>query len=115
MIIEFETIGRALIARLTGEIDHHTCVQIRQEVDRAYQRTRAKDLIFNFDNVSFMDSSGIGMIMGRYRNVAICGGSIAVYNVSKEVNRILDMAGICKLMKVYNTKQEALEALATVL
>lgn len=112
MKIEFETIGRVLIARLTGEIDHHTCVQIRQEVDREYQRTRARDLIFNFDDVSFMDSSGIGMIMGRYRNVAICGGSIGVYNVSKEVNRILDMAGICKLMKVYSTKQEALKALS---
>ena len=112
MNIEFETIGRVLIVRLTGEIDHHTCVQIRREVDREYQRNRSKDLIFNFDEVSFMDSSGIGMIIGRYRNVAICGGSLAVYNVSKEVNRILDMAGICKLMKVYNTKKQALEALA---
>ena len=113
--MEFETIGRVLIARLTGEIDHHSCVQIRQEVDREYQKNRSKDLIFNFDDVSFMDSSGIGMIMGRYRNVVICGGSIAAYNVSKEVNRILNMAGICKLVKIYSTKQEALDALKPII
>ena len=59
-----------------------------------------------------MDSSGIGMLMGRYRSVAICGGSIGLYNVSREAGRILSMSGIYKLMKTYNSKQEALEALA---
>ncbi len=112
MNIEFETIERILIIGLAGEIDHHSCVQIREEVDRAYQRTRARDLVFNFNQVSFMDSSGIGMIMGRYRNVVISGGAIAAYNVSKEVGRILDMAGIDKLMKVYSTRQDALDAVA---
>ena len=110
--MEFIMVERTLVVVLEGEIDHHTCVEIRREVDREYQKNRAKDLLFDFKKVNFMDSSGIGMLMGRYRSVAICGGSIGLYNVSREAGRILSMSGIYKLMKTYNSKQEALEALA---
>ncbi len=111
MEIGFEIVKRVLVVTLKGEIDHHTCVKIRTEIDREFQRARAKDLVFDFKDVSFMDSSGIGMMMGRYRNVAICGGSVGVYNASKEVRKIMDMAGVCKLMKFYNDKIDAVDAL----
>lgn len=112
MSIEFYMINRTLIAILQGEIDHHTCVEIRETVDREYQKKRAKNLLFDFANVDFMDSSGIGMLMGRYRSVAIHQGQMGLYNVSSKAERILSMAGIYKLMKSYASQEEALQALA---
>lgn len=100
-----------LVVTLIGEIDHHTCVDIRQAVDKIYQKKRAKNLLFDFERVTFMDSSGIGMLMGRYRLVAICGGTTGLYNVPSDIERILKMANIHKLMKAYTSKQEALQAL----
>lgn len=101
-----------LIVELIGEIDHHTCVGIRQAIDRIYQKKRAKNLLFDFKRVTFMDSSGIGMLMGRYRLAAICGGSTGLYDASPEIERVLRMANIHKLIKAYENKQEALQALA---
>ena len=112
MCIEFHMVERTLVISLEGDIDHHTCVEIRETVDREFQKNRARDLIFDFNNVHFMDSSGIGMLMGRYRNVAICGGAIGIYNVSPEVERILNISGIYKLVKKYASKEEALKTLA---
>ncbi len=105
-------VERTLVVVLEGELDHHTCVEIRQTVDREYQKRRAKNLLFDFANINFMDSSGIGMLMGRYRSVAICGGEIGLYNVTPEAERILAMSGIHKLMRAYSSKQEAIDALA---
>lgn len=104
--------GRTLVAILQGEIDHHTCVEIREKIDREFQKRRAKNLLIDFKNIKFMDSSGIGMLMGRYRNVAICGGKVALYNVNPETQKLLNMSGIYKLMKVYESKEEAIANLA---
>jgi stage II sporulation protein AA (anti-sigma F factor antagonist) len=105
-------VNRTLVVILEGELDHHTCVEIRQTVDREYQKKRAKNLLFDFASINFMDSSGIGMLMGRYRSVAICGGEVGLFNVSPEAERILAMSGIHKLMRTYTSKEEAIQALA---
>lgn len=110
--IEFMMDENTLIVQLRGEIDHHTCVEIRERVDREYQKRRAKNILFDFSAIAFMDSSGIGLLMGRYRNVAICGGNIGVYNVTTKVDKILSLSGIYKLMKQYDTKDQALKNLA---
>ena len=112
MQMEFYMLDSTLIVVLKGEIDHHTCVAIRQTIDKTYQKKRAKNLLFDFEEVTFMDSSGIGMLMGRYRLVAIGGGRTGLYNVPKDIERILKMANIYKLMKAYSNKQEALKELA---
>lgn len=110
--MEFYMLDSTLVVVLMGEIDHHTCVAIRQAVDRNYQKKRAKNLLFDFEKVTFMDSSGIGMLMGRYRLAAIGGGRTGLYNVPKDIERILNMSNVCKLMKAYSNKQEALKELA---
>lgn len=112
MKIDFVMENRTLIVILEGELDHHTCVLIRQTVDREYQKLRARNLLFDFQKVKFMDSAGIGMLMGRYRCVAICGGAIALFNVRPETEKLLEISGIYRLMRAYTTKEEALEALA---
>ena len=110
--MEFDMLDTTLVVALMGEIDHHTCVAIRQAVDRNYQKKRAKNLLFDFEKVTFMDSSGIGMLMGRYRLVAIGGGRVGLYGVPKDIERILNMSNVCKLMKAYSNKQEAMKELA---
>ena len=111
MHMETYMLDSTMVVKLMGEIDHHTCVEIRQAVDRIYQKKRAKNLLFDFEKVTFMDSSGIGLLIGRYRLVAICGGTTGLYNVPADIERILKMANINKLMKAYSSKQEALQAL----
>ena len=105
--------GDTLIIELVGEIDHHTSITLREWVDREYQRSRVKNILFNFKKVKFMDSSGIGMLMGRYRNVAICGGKVALMHVGDPIDKILELAGIYKLMKNYKDEQTALDVLGT--
>ncbi|MEG0388901.1 MAG: anti-sigma factor antagonist [Niameybacter sp.] len=112
MNIDFYMQDTTLIVILSGEIDHHTSVEIRETVDREYQKRRARNILFDFDQVVFMDSSGIGLLMGRYRNVSICGGYIGLYNVSSKVDKILNISGIYKLMKLYESKDHAFKNLA---
>lgn len=110
MKIVFQTRDNILDVKLSGEIDHHTCVELREKIDREYHKTRAKHMIIDFEEVKFMDSSGIGLLMGRYRNVIIGGGNIGIYHVSNKVDKILQMAGLYKLVKPYDNQEKALKA-----
>jgi len=112
MQIHFTTKERNLIVTIEGEVDHHTSVEIREKVDREFQKRRARNIIFDFTNIQFMDSSGIGVLMGRYRNVMILGGDIALYGVGDQVDRVLSISGIYKIMKNYDSMDEAILNLA---
>ncbi len=112
MGIKFYMLDSTLVVTLEGEIDHHTCVAIREAVDKTYETRRARNILFDFEKVTFMDSSGIGLLMGRYRLTAIGGGRIGLYNVPKHINKMLQMANINKLMKAYVNQDEALLELA---
>lgn len=107
--MEFDIFGSTLVVNLVGEIDHHTCAKMRQAIDTAYQKQHAKNILFNFENVTFMDSSGIGMLIGRYKQVTLDGGKIGLYHIPKDIERILKMSNIGKLMKAYPNKQSALQ------
>lgn len=108
MQIFFATRDRNLIVTIEGEVDYHTSVEIRERVDREYQRRRARNIIFDFSKIQFMDSSGIGVLMGRYRNVMILGGNVALYGVGDQVDRVLSLSGIYKIMKNYDSIDEAI-------
>lgn len=108
----FTTQDRNLIVTIVGEVDYHTSVEIRERVDREYQRRRTRNIIFDFSNIQFMDSSGIGVLMGRYRNVMILGGDVALYGVGDQVDRVLALSGIYKIMKNYDSIDEAIVNLA---
>lgn len=112
MNIEFCMQDTTLIVILAGEIDHHTSVEIRETVDREYQKRRARNILFDFEKVVFMDSSGIGLLMGRYRTVSICGGYVGLYNVSPKVDQILSISGIYKLTRLYESREDAFKCLA---
>ena len=102
MNVTIEKCGDELIAALAGEIDHHNSKQIseaiaekaRNKIDDALDNHGAKNLVFDFTNVSFMDSSGIGIVLGRYKVVSKGGGRLRIINANRRVERILRMAGI---------------------
>lgn len=111
--MELNIIGkyRLLNVSLAGEVDHHAASGIRSAVDRELQRTGVKNLAFDFSKVTFMDSSGIGVIMGRYRIVKLLGGQVYIYGASAEIRRIIEMSGIQQIVTVGQTLDECMELL----
>ena len=85
---------RTLVASLDGDLDHHSAENLRERIDRELNRTGAVNIAFDFSRVSFMDSSGIGLIMGRYKIVRALGGKVIIYGLSDSVRRIIDMSGV---------------------
>lgn len=97
MVVETKYEENILTAKLYGEIDHHKAPQIRQKIDAQTENLRPKELHLDFSHVSFMDSSGIGLIMGRYRQVSLVGGVLRVINVPKPLMKIITLSGIDSL------------------
>lgn len=90
----------ALTARISGEIDHHTAREVRTEIDSAAQKVRPKKLYLDFSDVPFMDSSGIGLIMGRLRLMQMWGGSVVLKNISAPVERMIRLSGLTRLVDI---------------
>ncbi len=89
MQILFEANGTTLIARFQGELDHHSAAEVREKVDLKLTSGIYHCLVFDFEKLSFMDSSGIGVIMGRVKNMALMGGKVIVANPNPTVERML--------------------------
>ncbi len=90
---------------LSGEIDHHSAREIREEVDMQITSAKPQVLELNFKDVSFMDSSGIGLIMGRYRLVSAYGGKVCISDVSAYLKRVMRLAGIDSIVEMKNEKE----------
>ncbi|MBP1756982.1 MAG: hypothetical protein H6Q59_3380 [Firmicutes bacterium] len=99
---------RCLIIRLNEELDHHNAIRIREKADKLIDRYNIKHIIFDFSGAGFMDSAGIGVIMGRYRKVIFIGGKTAVANVNSAVDRIFRLSGLYKIIEKYDTVETAL-------
>ncbi len=91
--------GTYLVIDLEGEIDEHTCKQIKTSVDLEYDKTNTKNIVFNLKNISFLDSSGVGMILGRFKKVNDRGGQVYVTNVNEQVDRIFSMSGMYRVIE----------------
>ncbi len=97
MVIRMSTDPSGLTVWLSGELDHHAARTMREQVDAAIERSSAKALRLDFSGVTFMDSSGIGLIMGRYRLMLSRGGSLTVVGASERLLRVMKLAGLNKL------------------
>lgn len=97
MTVETKLENEILTAKIYGEIDHHRASTIRQNIDSKTESLRPKELWLDFSGVSFMDSSGIGLIMGRYRNISLLGGKLKVINIPKNLQKIISLSGIDSL------------------
>lgn len=107
----YELHQNCLVIYVTDDLDHHAVTQLREYSDRLIDAGNIKHIIFDFTEVGFMDSSGIGLIMGRYKKVMFLGGRAAVTNVGEVVNRIFSLSGLYQIIERYDTVPEALAGL----
>jgi len=99
--------NRNLIIKIIGDIDQHNAEDIREKVDKAFDRSRCRDMIFDFSEVEFMDSSGIGLLIGRYKNVYNRGGTVAIANMNRDLGRIYNISGLKKIIGSFDTLDQA--------
>ena len=98
---------KLLILKLTEEIDECTVQKIRRKADYEIERYMPRKVIFDFNSVTFMDSAGIGLIIGRYRIVNMLGGTIEIANVTDSIRRVLELSGILKIIKITDLEEMA--------
>ena len=96
----------ALIVMLDGDIDHHNARQIRGRIDTKMFVTRPRELVLDLSRVSFMDSSGLGLILGRYSKAMELGMGFRVINPTPQIKRILDLAGTDRLIIIDNSDRK---------
>ena len=91
---------KLLVFKITDEIDDCNVQKIRRKADYEIERYMPRKVIFDFDSVTFMDSSGIGLLIGRYKFTNMLGGKLEVANLTQNVRKIFEMSGILKLIPV---------------
>lgn len=91
---------KLLIFKMTDEIDDHSVQKIRRKADYEMERYMPKRIVFDFDSVTFMDSAGIGLLIGRYKFTNLLGGRLEIANLTQSVRKIFEMSGILKLIPV---------------
>ena len=97
---QFVKKDKLLILKLTEDVDHHTAEKIRRTADNEITRYMPRKVVFDFNKVCFMDSSGIGMIIGRYKTATMLGGVVEMTNVKPSVKKIFEMSGILKIIPI---------------
>lgn len=102
---------RVLLVRLEGELDHHSAARLRADVEKEIESGLVKHLVLNLEHLSFMDSSGLGVILGRYKQIRANGGEMVVCAISPAVHRLFEMSGLFKIVRLEANEQFALETL----
>lgn len=90
--------GKRITAALSGDIDHHAARQLREELDGIIERSQPELLILDMENVGFMDSSGIGLILGRMKSLRASGGELLVKNARSEIADIIALSGLSAIL-----------------
>lgn len=91
---------KLLVFKIVDEVDDCSVQKIRGKADYEIERYMPKRVVFDFDSVSFMDSAGIGLIIGRYKLANLLGAKLEVANLTQSVKKIFDMSGILRLINV---------------
>lgn len=107
----FEVKEDVLIVRLSGELDHHEAEKLRSKWQNILYENPVKHVIVNLKQVTFMDSSGIGVILGRYKEVVQLGGKMIVCSVTPSIKRLFEMSGLFKIVHLEESEQFALSTL----
>lgn len=105
---EYLTVGRCLIVRVNGDLDHYRADEIRKETDFYLYRGNIKYVIFDMEGVDFCDSSGIGLVMGRYKKVRLIQGTVALVQVGHAASKIFKAAGVYRVIDSFATTNQAL-------
>lgn len=103
-------IQNVLIIHLCGELDHHTAEKVRVDIENELQKETYTHLILNLEQLHFMDSSGLGVILGRYKKVSQSGGKMILCSVQPSIYRLMEMSGLFKIISFFDNEKSALDA-----
>jgi stage II sporulation protein AA (anti-sigma F factor antagonist) len=110
LVIETERVGTNLIVTVDGELDLETSPEFRNLVEaKLDQYQTITHLILDLKKVNFIDSSGLGVILGRFKRISQDGGRMSAINVSDQLKRIFELSGLLKIMNIYNDRKQALD------
>lgn len=98
METSYQETDKLLIFEVTEEIDHHTTEKIRRKMDHEITRYMPRKIVFDFNQVTFMDSAGIGMLMGRYKLAKMLGSKVELMKIQPSVRKVLEMSGVLKII-----------------
>lgn len=104
--VRFSQVGESLIAQITGEIDHHTAKHLREEIDGQMYALSPKEVTIGLSGVSFMDSSGLGLVVGRLVTAKEVGCTLTLTGVDARTMRIFEMAGLERMRGLTICRQE---------
>ena len=99
--MKYQVQENCLTIYLPREVDHHNAEEIKAEADAVIDRNHIRYVIFDFDRTDFMDSSGIGVIMGRYKTISLIGGEVWAVHTNERIRKILTLSGVTKIMQIY--------------
>ena len=108
-LLDIKEEGDQLLVRISGEIDHHSAVSVRAEIDSKISSVHPKKTVIELSNIDFMDSSGLGLIMGRYQRMRAIGGELVLRDPNERILKIFKLAGLEKIV-VIETKENKDEA-----
>ena len=100
MEADFQVIDRYLMVKMPEEIDHHQSFAISRKADSFLMRDQIRGIVFDFEDTKFMDSSGVGVIMGRYKKIACLGGRVFAIHADRQIMRILYISGLSRIMEI---------------
>ncbi|MEA4826076.1 anti-sigma F factor antagonist [Clostridium sp. JNZ J1-5] len=109
MNLNFQNKGDKLVVHMVGELDHHSAEEVRNKVDDRLEREGFNKLVMDFSGVTFMDSSGIGVVIGRYKKLSSKKGKVYITRVNGCVKRVFELSGMFKIIPVYESVEQALE------
>ena len=99
--MKYQVQENCLTIYLPSEVDHHNAEEMRKNADALIERNHIKFVILDFEMTDFMDSSGIGVIMGRYKIIRLVGGEVWAVHANARIKKILTMSGMTKIMQIY--------------
>ncbi len=103
--MKYQVQENCLTVFLPEELDHHNTEEIRERTDRLIADHQIKCVIFDFADTNFMDSSGIGVIMGRYKLIYLLGGEVWAVHPNERIKKILHMSGVTRIIQIYEEEQ----------
>ncbi|MFD2672834.1 anti-sigma F factor antagonist [Marinicrinis sediminis] len=114
MELEMDTHPSAVIVRLKGELDHHTADLVRSRMEEVIEQGNRPHVILSMKELTFMDSSGLGVILGRYKQLSNRGGKMVVCDMNESVYRLFEMSGLFKILTIEENEEHALSSLGVV-
>ena len=108
-VFDWDEKTKTAVFTVSGELDHYGVKEVREEIDRVIGRYRPRTAVLDLGAVSFMDSAGIGLILGRYDRVSGYGGTLTVRNPTREILKMLNLAGMERIIRIEINEERKIE------